>query len=258
MHKESAVQTGQTIVVGGNQIGENCDKVEDTVKDVRHTVKIAQQLAPEVDICELPPRINSKAVTQAVAALNMGLQEMAMESGCNFVSTKEVFTLANGNPNDGYILNDGIHLNARGSTKLVECLQIPTLEQANRKVTRMAGYRRPSDLFPNGKLSFAQIAKQQNKQQIKKYKKPMTKLQSTKPAIIVHHKEKERVEQTKRHRGNTENNSRPEPMCKEDGLCSYCGEPGHRYKECRHPGPVVCRSCQKPTHKEKFCEYYVK
>ena len=140
------------LVVGGNQIGDNCDKVEDTVKDVRHTVKIAQQLAPEVDICELPPRINSKAVTQAVAALNMGLQEMAMESGCNFVSTKEIFTLANGNPNEGYILNDGMHLNARGSTKLVECLQIPTLEQANRKVTRMAGYRRPSDLFPNGKL----------------------------------------------------------------------------------------------------------
>ena len=28
-------------------------------------------------------------------------------------------------------------------------------------------------------MSFAQVAKQQNKQQIKKYKKPMTKLQST-------------------------------------------------------------------------------
>ena len=43
------------LVVGGNQVKENSEKVADTIKDIRQTVKAAQDLAQEVDICELPP-----------------------------------------------------------------------------------------------------------------------------------------------------------------------------------------------------------
>ena len=238
------------LVVGSNQVKENSEKVADTIKDIRQTVKAAQDLAQEVGICVLPPRINSKAATQAIAALNAGLHGLAEETGCNLISTKEAFTLADGEPNDGYIMDDGIHLNERGSSKLVKRLQIPVLNQSTRKVTRMAGYRRTNELYPKNKDA---PAAGQQKQPSKGQRK-----NTPAPTTMVHPKEMQKLEKTNRRRGNTSNNERPEPLCKEDGFCGYCGEPGHRHKECRHGGPVVCHGCQKPTHKEKFCEFYMK
>ena len=63
---------------------------------------------------------NTANTPKIITSLNNELQKMARETGCGFVTTKDTFTLANGEPNDGYLMDDGIHLNERGATKLVE------------------------------------------------------------------------------------------------------------------------------------------
>ena len=165
---------------------------------------------------------------------------MAKDTGCTFILTQQLFTLANGDPKDGYIMDDGVHLNERGSSKLVERLQLPMVDPSSRKVTRMAGYRHKNEL---SKDSFAKVASQQ-KQLNKSQGKAATKARNGK---------NESAKQS-----TTVNNSRPQPMCKETGFCGYCREPGHWYKECRHGGPVTCRSYREPTHKEKSCKFHAK
>ena len=62
---------------------------------------------------------------KCIEKLNEKVEELAVAVDAEFIKTKDIFTLANGAPNDGYFLQDGVHLNLRGSTKLVERLQLP-------------------------------------------------------------------------------------------------------------------------------------
>ena len=77
---------------------------------------------------------NTPNAPKIITSLNNELKKTACETGCGFVATKDTFTLASGEPNDGYLMGDGIHLNERGATKLVEKLKIPLKNDASRKI----------------------------------------------------------------------------------------------------------------------------
>ena len=96
------------------------------------TITAAKQLGDTVSLCELPPRMNSINATEAVHALNIELKELAKETECGYVETGQVFHLANGSPNDGYMDKDNIYINLRGGDKLVECVQIKLKEKTEK------------------------------------------------------------------------------------------------------------------------------
>ena len=54
------------------------------------------------------------------------LQNIATKMGTRYISHDSSFHLADGQPNDGYILADGLHLNTRGSNWLVLNLGLTT------------------------------------------------------------------------------------------------------------------------------------
>ena len=54
------------------------------------------------------------------------LQNIATKMGARHISHDSYFRLADGQPNDGYILADGLHLNTRGSNRLVLNLGLTT------------------------------------------------------------------------------------------------------------------------------------
>ena len=248
-----------TLVVGGNQVGDSESKIPDTIKAMKETVESAQKIAPSVEVCELPPRVNTPNAPQIIATLNNELEKMARETGCGFVATKDTFTLANGQPNDGYLMDDGIHLNERGATKLVEKLKIPLKNDASRKISKMAAYKNPSQ--STGK-SYAQATNNNATENKQPQYQQGNRLSSTIPpprqvrTPQIHPKEQARQDQAERRRSGNQSPNRPAPSIREDGFCGYCGESGHRYMDCRHGGPVKCHKCQVTTHKAKFCSYY--
>ena len=99
------------LVVGGNQVNENMDNMEEVTSDMREAVLVAKTMAPSVAMCELPPRLNSENGSKGIKKLNEKVEELAVAVDAEFIKTKDIFTLANGEPNDGCFLQDGGHLN---------------------------------------------------------------------------------------------------------------------------------------------------
>ena len=244
------------IVAGGNQLQDDIANVTETISSIKSTIAAAKQVGDTVSLCELPPRMNSINATEAVHALNIELKELARETECGYVETGQVFHLANGSPNDGYMDKDNIHINLRGGDKLVECLQIKLKEQ-NRKVTKFAAY--------NKKNNHPQQKKQQPKSYSKvaagKTQKPTGSVAPKQfaPAPQGKHESKSKTIQAGRQPiadPKRKDDGRPLPIQEEFDFCGYCGEPGHRYWNCRCGGPVKCNKCGVRSHKAKFCHHY--
>ena len=244
------------IVAGGNQLQDDIANVTETISSIKSTIAAAKQVGDTVSLCELPPRMNSINATEAVHALNIELKELARETECGYVETGQVFHLANGSPNDGYMDKDNIHINLRGGDKLVECLQIKLKEQ-NRKVTKFAAYNKKNN-HP-----------QQKKQQPKSYSKVAAGMtqkptgsvapKQFAPAPQGKHESKSKTIQAGRQPiadPKRKDDGRPLPIQEEFDFCGYCGEPGHRYWNCRCGGPVKCNKCGVSSHKAKFCHHY--
>ena len=70
-------------------------------------------------VSSIPPRTDNVAHQQRVEELNTVLQDMAIKAGANFVSNDKSFRLADSQPNDGYLHNDGIHLNRRRTLRII-------------------------------------------------------------------------------------------------------------------------------------------
>ena len=225
-----------TLVTGGNQLSDEGDNIPAVIDNMKDTIKAAKEVASRVTVCELPPRIHSTQATTTMMNLNVALRQLAEESDCDFAETGAVFYLANGQPNDGYYEQDGIHLNLNGSAKLVECLDVPLKPPGKVKV-------RPKAAYKQSRVAYAEVAKKNPK----KTPSGPTKPKSSPPNSA---QQKPTPPQAKRNLAR--------PTIAEDGFCGYCGEPGHRYQGCWHGQPVVCGICKAATHKSKFCRHYAK
>ena len=141
------------LLAGGNQVRDDRSKIEDTINALKETIKIAQSISDTTELCELPPRINSVASRSAVSELNTQVEQLATETGCAFIKTEDIFTLSNGEVNDGYLEEDGIHLSLKGAAKLAERMKI-SFKDPSTKVHKLAAYKR-------NKISQPQNAPQQ-------------------------------------------------------------------------------------------------
>ena len=121
-----------TIVAGGNQLQGEPTNVSNTTNSMHLTVAAAKEIGEAVAICELPPRLNRAKATEAIQSFNIELRTLAAETESELIETANAFHLANGQPNDGYMDKDSVHLNIRGAQKLVECLKI-SLKDSDKK-----------------------------------------------------------------------------------------------------------------------------
>ena len=141
-----------TIVAGGNQLQDEPTNVSNTTDSMRLTVAGAKEIGEAVAICELPPRLNSAKATEAIQSFNIELRTLAEETESELIETANAFHLANGQPNDGYMDRDSVHLNIRGAQKLVECLKI-SLKDSDKKVTKFAAYKQNHPQAPTPLLT---------------------------------------------------------------------------------------------------------
>ena len=224
----------------------------------------AKLLKKNVAVCQLPPRTHTPRAAEITDSFN-GLLPTELE--CDIISTRESFYLADGTPNDGYLDKDQVHLNLRGSTKLVKCMGLAARDPNNPVlVNKKAAYNGDTQQEPSARkgqnkqsqprASYAQAAKKKttgpnDRQEMRTKPRTENTTHEMDPPAMTRN-----LQANKDIKENPSPIIRPPPLQPEYDFCGYCGEPGHRHLTCRHGGPVQCSDCGMKTHKKKFCHYY--
>ena len=136
-HRKNDEKFSQVIIVaGGNQFNfdgaENQQGITETISDLKETVAAAQEISEKVSVCQLPLRIHKANAASIINEFNGRLSELP----CEVKQTQEQFYLADGTPNDGYLNRDLIHLNLRGSAKLMKSMGLGLKDPGNQQVVR--------------------------------------------------------------------------------------------------------------------------
>ena len=93
-----------TIVGGGNDLSK--DKPDEVIEKYKETIKAAKEIAQEVSISSIPPRLKPADFTKKVSRFNANLMILAEEQNCKFVDHQDTFYLRSGEVNTGFLDND--------------------------------------------------------------------------------------------------------------------------------------------------------
>jgi lysophospholipase L1-like esterase len=111
-----------TIVAGGN----DCDinSVDTMTKDVSEMVMQAKTMATTVEICSILPCAGNPAKQDKIDQYNSATTGTCKKLGASFVNNDPGFRLADGEINEGFLQDDGIHPNQAGCLKLLKTLHL--------------------------------------------------------------------------------------------------------------------------------------
>ena len=110
------------VLIGG---GNDCDSqvtdldVTVIVSQFKDLIDSAKCIASTVSVSSICPRNKSQELTDRINALNAGLSTLCGDLGVDFVNSDPSFTLKDGSLNDGYLIQDNVHLSRAGTNKLV-------------------------------------------------------------------------------------------------------------------------------------------
>ena len=122
-----------TIQVSSNDCADRETTAKEMTEQYRRMVRGLQDGATETTISAVLPRCNDETANERIANLNAGLQTVADDMACTIIPHAD-FTLNSGKPNDGYYLDDGVHLSKRGSERLIADLQLEKAATQKRNV----------------------------------------------------------------------------------------------------------------------------
>ena len=120
------------IHVGTNDCAERDTTAEEMMDLCEKMVRSLKNETVEITISAVLPICHDDETTGRIASLNVGLQALAQDTASKFI-THEDYTVASGNANDGYLLDDGTHMSRRGSERLIADLQIKYIAKQQRK-----------------------------------------------------------------------------------------------------------------------------
>ena len=116
------------ICVGTNNCADDIH-IDQLTQQYEELVRVAADKVSSTDdiiISNVPPRTDKVERQRHVEELNSLLQDLATKVGARYISHDLSFRLADGQPNDGYLLADGLHLSNRGCNRLVLNLGLTT------------------------------------------------------------------------------------------------------------------------------------
>ena len=205
----------------------NADVVTKTYKDIVETAKTKVNDPKCIKLVSIPPRSDSKKYQERVDTVNACLATIAVDDGLTFINNDPTFKLGDGTPNDGYLINDGLHLNDQGTNRLVKNMQL----RVSHKVVN-------GNIVKNKKRQNPQAS--YNRQDADNEWKEVRRRRPIRQHQRDHHSPDRHMN------GSGERSSG-------NRVCWYCGEANHVSINCRHGQKICCYVCQGFGHKAKNC-----
>ena len=231
--------------------------IDETAEHFSELLQVATEKVASVGnvtISSIPPRTDNVERQQRVEELNTVLQDMTTKAGANFVSNDKSFRLADGQPNDGYLHNDGVHLNNRGTARMIRNLglvmrsacedtegrQLAAADETDWQTVRP----RTTHAKPRRKPQPEHNTREEGHFEAAFWEHAKTKA-SRKTLVTKPNRERFNNDgtHTRRQQEYEENNA----------PCYYCAEPSHKTRDCGFKQPVECWRCQDLGHKAKHC-----
>ena len=221
-----------TCCVGTN----NCSEDNFSDADVCETYKTIIATAKEkvgdpknIQIVSIPPRTDSTVFQENVNVLNACLSTIANDEGVTFINNDMTFKLSDGAANDGYLQNDGVHLNNKGTNRLAKNMQLKVKsEVTNGNIVKTGRQNKNTSQMKSA------VDEGDGDWQNVSYKRGPRR--STK------------ITEFQRQSSKSDNGQR-----QTNRKCWFCGENNHVSHNCRHGHKITCNSCQQLGHKSKHC-----
>ena len=153
-----------TMVVGSNDC--DCQIEEEKFMDNYNTlINHAKRISTgEVRISSVCPRVKGGSQYEnKVKAINKSLKQLAEKRDCIFINNDTNFRLQDGKLDDSVFLGDGVHLNQRGTERLLKNLGLSSMakycdnrhlrQQRRTPIQPRLGDRRPNDELPQQQRS---------------------------------------------------------------------------------------------------------
>ena len=217
-----------THIVGTNDLYDFKDdpsKIPEVIDVYKELINETKAITGEVIISSVCPRLDE--VETLVNPFNDALQNVCQElPEVTFVDNTGIFTLSNGDINDGYLWGQGPHLTKPAVNKLVRNLKIKAKNHTG-DVTRSRneGSRDSS--------TYANVTRSHDRENYEPRQRSF------------HHSHSD-----SQHRNRNRNTTTDDVVINRNG-CRFCNEPGHNVDTCRHTRPVVCNKCHGRGHKDK-------
>ncbi len=237
------------LVVGGN----DCDPREsgdsrtasDIIEDYRTLVTATKTKAEQVTVSSILPRLKSAEVKTKIDDVNAGLQVMCGEESVNFVDNRNSFHLGDGTVNDGYFVNDGVHLNTKATNKLVQNLQLKLKDG----LQSACNPQRQSKTHKHDTSPITSDDEHNNVDTDQMFWSYAKRKVTPRRNITQHtiNRDKQRKSQ---------NTNRRHSDSHQDVRCFNCYEENHTANTCRHERPVICHECGEEGHKTKHHSHY--
>jgi hypothetical protein len=210
-----------TLVVGDNDCDTTTAKTaKDITEEYTKLIDAAKTKAEQVTVSSICPRMTSKTTQDNISAVNAGLNVICSDKNITFKDNSAFFFLGDGSINDGYLLNDGVHITRPAVNKLAQNLNLRVKDKA-KGACKDSNRQRPDNAASRRETS------------------------------RNHHRQRDTTD-ADRQTTHTRPDQRRRPN---DSIkCFYCGETGHVKDKCRHGQQVQCNSCGQYGHKAKFCK----
>ena len=104
-------------IIGGENDCSSNTNVPEIVAKYKDLIVAAKATARVVTVASICPR--GPQQTQAcIDSVNAGIQGLCEDTGCAFIDTSELLKLRDGSINEGYYMDDLIHLTYKGQNKV--------------------------------------------------------------------------------------------------------------------------------------------
>lgn len=261
----------KAILVGGGNDCSNNRNTADILDQYQKLVISAKNKAKRVVVVSICPR-GDKETQQRIDIVNAGLQGLCADMDCTYKDSTEFLKLNDGSINEGYYMDDLVHLTYKGQNKLAQMMD---LKPQNTQVSyNVISYAR-KNAARNGETpaNQAQMKHRKLRQTITPISTPHSynpqnswhgvsypqqgKYGDTESDLHLGSRRNiqrdmgrdERRSDARTHRADANISGPHEP-------CTNCGEQNHNVKRCRFSYQLDCRLCGQYGHKAKHHDQY--
>ena len=194
---------------------------------------------------------------ECIDSVNAGIQGLCEDLGCTYTDTTYILKQGDGSINEGYYLDDLVHLTYKGQNKVAKKLGIIPSNKGD-AYSVVSTKRDKRDQHQKNAPTRVQ------ERSAGKRKAPANILHVTRDSQPAHSTNNTATPMTTSRQTRHEHQSRSsnavkrpldtQNVMREPHRCPKCAEPNHNVDRCHHWRPVKCHECGIEGHKSKYCE----